>query len=176
MEFGKPVCFPEGAIPCVMEDTYYPSHKATDFYHHYKEDIALMAEMGFKMFRMSISWARILPEGEGEVNQKGIEFYKNVFAECHKYGIEPLVTIFCSNLSPTKCGAMEFNNTSQVSLQYSSGRSLTVAFFSPEIFIFLLNCIDSGYHSLADTTPRSNAPQLFCRLLRDLAWEYNLRI
>ena len=69
-------------------------HYASDFYHHYKEDIALMAEMGFKMFRMSISWARILPEGEGEVNQKGIEFYKNVFAECHKYGIEPLVTIF----------------------------------------------------------------------------------
>ena len=69
-------------------------HYASDFYHHYKEDIALMAEMGFKMFRMSISWARILPNGEGEVNPKGIEFYKNVFNECHKYGIEPLVTIF----------------------------------------------------------------------------------
>ena len=69
-------------------------HYASDFYHHYKEDIALMAEMGFKMFRMSISWARIFPNGEGEVNPKGIEFYKNVFNECHKYGIEPLVTIF----------------------------------------------------------------------------------
>lgn len=69
-------------------------HYASDFYHHYKEDIALMAEMGFKTFRMSISWARILPTGEGEVNPKGIEFYKNVFNECHKYGIEPLVTIF----------------------------------------------------------------------------------
>ena len=69
-------------------------HYASDFYHHYKEDIALMAEMGFKTFRMSISWARILPQGEGEVNPKGIEFYKNVFNECHKYGIEPLVTIF----------------------------------------------------------------------------------
>lgn len=67
---------------------------ASDFYHHYKEDIALMAEMGFKMFRMSISWARILPEGEGDINPKGIEFYKNVFSECHKYGIEPMVTIF----------------------------------------------------------------------------------
>ena len=69
-------------------------HYASDFYHHYKEDIALMAEMGFKTFRMSISWARILPEGEGEINPKGIEFYKSVFQECHKYGIEPLVTIF----------------------------------------------------------------------------------
>ena len=67
---------------------------ASDFYHHYKEDIALMAEMGFKMFRLSISWARILPAGEGEVNQEGIHFYKSVFAECRKYGIEPLVTIF----------------------------------------------------------------------------------
>lgn len=69
-------------------------HYASDFYHHYKEDIALMAEMGFKAYRMSISWSRILPDGEGEINPKGIEFYQNVFNECHKYGIEPVVTIF----------------------------------------------------------------------------------
>ncbi len=67
---------------------------ASDFYHHYKEDIALMAEMGFKAYRMSIAWSRILPTGEGEVNPNGIAFYKNVFQECHKYGIEPIVTIF----------------------------------------------------------------------------------
>ena len=69
-------------------------HYASDQYHHYKEDIALMAEMGFKAYRMSISWSRILPHGEGDVNPKGIEYYKNVFQECHKYGIEPVVTIF----------------------------------------------------------------------------------
>ena len=69
-------------------------HYASDFYHHYKEDIALMAEMGFKAYRMSISWSRIIPDGEEEVNQNGIEFYKNVFRECAKYGIEPVVTIF----------------------------------------------------------------------------------
>lgn len=69
-------------------------HYSSDFYHHYKEDIALMAEMGFKAYRMSISWSRILPNGEGEINQKGIDFYKDVFKECHKYGIEPVVTIF----------------------------------------------------------------------------------
>ncbi len=69
-------------------------HYTSDFYHHYKEDIALLGEMGFKMFRLSISWARILPEGEGRVNQAGIDFYKDVFRECHKHGIEPLVTIF----------------------------------------------------------------------------------
>ncbi len=67
---------------------------STDFYHHYKEDIALMAEMGFKAYRMSIAWPRIIPDGDGEVNPKGIEFYKNVFNECHKYGIEPVVTMF----------------------------------------------------------------------------------
>lgn len=77
------------------EGTLYPSREATDFYHHYKEDIALMAEMGFKTFRMSISWSRIYPKGdEEEPNQKGIEFYKNVFKELRKYDIEPLVTIW----------------------------------------------------------------------------------
>lgn len=69
-------------------------HYASDFYHHYREDIALMAEMGFKAYRMSISWSRIMPSGENEVNPKGIAFYKQVFQECKKYGIEPIVTIF----------------------------------------------------------------------------------
>ena len=76
-------------------------HYASDFYHHYKEDIALMAEMGFKAYRMSISWSRILPDGEGKVNQMGIEFYRNVFNECHKYNIEPIVTIFHFDLPLT---------------------------------------------------------------------------
>lgn len=67
---------------------------ATDYYHRYKEDIALLAEMGFKVFRMSIAWSRIYPQGdEAEPNEKGLEFYDRVFDECHKYGIEPLVTL-----------------------------------------------------------------------------------
>ena len=65
-----------------------------DHYHHYKEDIAKMAEMGFKSYRFSIAWSRILPEGTGEINQKGIDFYNNVINECLKYGIEPIVTMF----------------------------------------------------------------------------------
>ena len=65
-----------------------------DQYHRYKEDIALMAEMGFKTYRFSISWSRIIPEGTGAVNPKGIEYYNNVINECLKYGIEPLVTMF----------------------------------------------------------------------------------
>ncbi len=72
----------------------YPSHEAVDFYHHYKEDIALMAEMGFRMFRLSINWTRIFPHGdEEEPNREGIEFYRSVFEELKKYHIEPLVTI-----------------------------------------------------------------------------------
>lgn len=65
-----------------------------DFYHRYKEDIRLFAEMGFKVFRLSIAWSRIFPKGnEKEPNIKGLEFYDQVFDECHKYGIEPLVTL-----------------------------------------------------------------------------------
>ena len=78
----------------IDENIYYPSHEATDFSHHYKEDIALYGEMGFKCYRMSINWARIYPTGMEETpNQKGLDFYHNVFAECKKYNIEPLVTI-----------------------------------------------------------------------------------
>ncbi|MDR0526267.1 MAG: 6-phospho-beta-glucosidase [Spirochaetaceae bacterium] len=75
------------------QNGYFPEHIAIDFYHHYKEDIALFAEMGFKVFRTSISWARIFPDGEGEVNEAGLRFYDSVFDECKKYGIEPLVTL-----------------------------------------------------------------------------------
>lgn len=67
---------------------------AVDFYHRYQEDIKLFAEMGFKVFRLSIAWSRIFPRGdEKEPNEKGLEFYDKVFDECHKYGMEPLVTI-----------------------------------------------------------------------------------
>ena len=90
---GQPI--PEGAKYAVLDDYYYPNHDGVDFYHHYKEDIALLAEMGFKMFRLSISWSRLYPHGdEDKPNSKGVEFYHSVFMECKKYGIEPLVTIW----------------------------------------------------------------------------------
>ncbi len=71
----------------------YPKRRGSDFYHHYKEDIALFAEMGFKVYRFSICWARIFPEDNDIVNQKGLEFYDNVIKELKKYDIEPLITI-----------------------------------------------------------------------------------
>ena len=74
---------------------FYPSHEAIDMYHHFKEDIKLFAEMGFKVFRMSIDWSRIYPTGmEEEPNRQGLEFYWNIFRELKKYNIEPLVTIW----------------------------------------------------------------------------------
>lgn len=72
----------------------YPSWEATDFYHHYQEDISLAAEMGFKVFRMSISWTRIFPTGMEETpNEAGLRFYDRVFDELLANHIEPLVTI-----------------------------------------------------------------------------------
>lgn len=68
--------------------------RGSDFYHRYKEDIALLGEMGFKTFRMSISWSRLFPTGlEDKPCEDGVQFYHNVFQECHRYGIEPLVTM-----------------------------------------------------------------------------------
>jgi len=78
----------------LREDEYYPSHDAIDFYRRYREDIALMAEMGFSVFRTSIAWSRLYPNGdELTPNAAGIAFYRDLFAECQKYGITPLVTL-----------------------------------------------------------------------------------
>ena len=80
--------------PSEVIDEHNLKLKGIDLYHHYKEDIALFAEMGFKVYRMSIAWSRIFPNGDDEKpNEKGLEFYDNVFDECKKYGIEPLVTL-----------------------------------------------------------------------------------
>ncbi len=88
---------PDGAELICLDGEYYPNLNGIDFFHHYKEDIALLAEMGFKVFRMSIMWSRLFPKGdEQEPDAEGIAFYHNVFAELRKYGIEPLVTIWHS--------------------------------------------------------------------------------
>ncbi len=85
---------PKRVTTTIEPGTFYPSHEAIDFYHHYEEDIALFAEMGFKCFRTSINWTRIYPTGEeAEPNEAGLAFYDRVFDCCRKYGIEPLVTI-----------------------------------------------------------------------------------
>ena len=78
----------------MSRNALYPTHDGIDFYHHYKEDIAMFAEMGFKCYRFSINWTRIYPTGFEEIpNEKGLQFYENVIDECLKYGIEPLITL-----------------------------------------------------------------------------------
>lgn len=78
----------------VVEGERYPNHRGIDFYHTYREDIALFGELGFKCFRTSISWSRIFPRGdEQEPNEAGLQFYDDLFDELLKYGIEPVITL-----------------------------------------------------------------------------------
>lgn len=76
------------------DTTYYPKRRGIDFYHRWKEDLALFAEMGFTMLRVSIAWSRIYPTGEEtSPNEKGLQFYEDLFTEMRRLSIEPLVTL-----------------------------------------------------------------------------------
>ena len=68
-------------------DRQADSKVASDFYHHWKEDIALMKELGLTMYRFSVAWSRIIPDGDGEVNEQGIQFYSQIIDELLKNGI-----------------------------------------------------------------------------------------
>lgn len=95
--------FGEGRIAVIRGDDvpleaepgrYYPARESIDFYHHYREDIALFCEMGFKALRLSIAWSRIFPNGDdAEPNEEGLAFYEDVFRACREQGIEPVVTL-----------------------------------------------------------------------------------
>jgi len=84
---------PEGALGYIDPNQYYPNHQATDFYHRWKEDIALFAEMGFTCFRFSISWSRVCPRGLKEVSEEGLAFYDQVIDELLAHNIEPVITL-----------------------------------------------------------------------------------
>lgn len=78
----------------LVEGEYYPNSSASDFYHHWKEDIQLFHKMGLKALRISIAWSRIYPNGDDlNPNQKGLKFYDQVIEELKKYNIEPIVTL-----------------------------------------------------------------------------------
>lgn len=78
----------------IIEGKNYPNHEAIDFYHHYKEDIALFKELGLKAFRTSINWTRIFPNGDEEKpNEAGLQFYDDLFDELLKNNIEPIITL-----------------------------------------------------------------------------------
>jgi 6-phospho-beta-glucosidase len=97
--------------PEIQDGYHYPSHEASDFYHRYKEDVAMFAEMGFKSLRTSIAWSRIFPNGDDDVpNEKGLQFYDDLFDELLKYNIEPVITLSHYELPLnllTKYGAWE---------------------------------------------------------------------
>ena len=82
----KKETYPENGVPKIADGEYYPNHKASDFYHHYKEDIKMMAEGGQNTLRLSLAWPRIIKNIEGEINEEGIEFlfgwrrtYRSIF-------------------------------------------------------------------------------------------------
>lgn len=78
----------------VQDNVFYPNHDAVEFYQRYRDDVALLAEMGFKCFRTSIAWTRIFPNGdEAEPNEQGLQFYDDLFDELLKHGIEPVITL-----------------------------------------------------------------------------------
>ena len=104
----------------VIEGT--PDFKvSSDHYHHYKEDVALFAEMGFKTYRFSIAWTRIIPNGIGEINKKGIEFYNNLIDELLAHGIEPLITMYHFDLPDAlqKKGGWSNRETVDAFVQYA---------------------------------------------------------
>ncbi|MEX2783943.1 glycoside hydrolase family 1 protein [Streptococcus sp. H49] len=93
-EFNSPMNRAKLDAALKDKEGLYPKRWGSDFYHRYKEDIALYAEMGFKTFRLSIAWSRIFPNGDdAQPNEAGLAFYDKVFDELNKYGIEPLVTL-----------------------------------------------------------------------------------
>ena len=97
--FSNPEDLPDEAKPYIDSNCYYPSHNAVDFYNHWKEDIALMGELGFKIYRFSICWSRIYPTGDEETpNENGLKFYEDIIDECAKYGMEPMITIYHDEL------------------------------------------------------------------------------
>ena len=85
---------PRRLTETIESDEFYPSHEAIDFYHRYREDVALFAEMGLKCFRTSIQWTRIFPQGdEDQPNEAGLKFYDDLFDELLKHGIQPVITL-----------------------------------------------------------------------------------
>lgn len=93
-EDRRPVMLGVKDYRTLSKDAYYPSREAIDMYHHWKEDIALMAEMGFKCYRFSFSWSRIFPTGEEkEPNEEGLKFYEEMIDELRAHKIVPVVTI-----------------------------------------------------------------------------------
>ena len=115
----------DGKGPSVQDVKEIPENTsdfkvATDHYNHYKEDVALFKELGLKTYRFSIAWTRIIPDGDGEINPKGIEFYNNLINELVKNEIEPFVTVYHFDLPDAldKKGGWANRNTIDAFVRY----------------------------------------------------------
>ncbi len=130
----------------------YPSHEATDFYHHWKEDIDLFAEMGWNVFRMSVNWTRIFPTGmEEEPNEAGLAFYSQVFDYLNQKGIKPLVTI--SHYELPYALADKYNGWASrelVDLYFRYGKTLLDRFHDKVDMFLTFNEINIGGIGMGD--------------------------
>lgn len=127
---------------------FYPSHTAIDFYDHYQEDIALLAEMGFRCFRLSMAWSRIFPTGlEEEPNPEGLAFYDRVIDELRKYQIEPLVTLNHFDVPKTLIDQLgSWKNRKMVSLYEKLARTLFSHFQGRVHYWININEINMLFH------------------------------
>ncbi|MBE9388635.1 glycoside hydrolase family 1 protein [Vagococcus salmoninarum] len=153
-----------GDFPLEVDKTkyIYPNHQGIDFYSRYKEDIALFAEMGFKTFRMSISWARIFPNGnDAEANEAGLAFYENVIDELLKHNIEPTITMshYETPLNLVKEYG-DWKNRELIGLFEKYARTILERFHSKVKYWMTFNEINTGvFGSFFTTAMRGATPQ-----------------
>ena len=126
---------PEGASYELFDDIDYTNHEAADFYHHWKEDLDLFAEMGFTTFNTTVSWARIYPSGvAGGVNAEGVEFYRQVFSYAREKGMDPVITLY------------KYDEPTYIELTYGDWTNRAVI---DEFVAFATTCFEE-YHGLID--------------------------
>ncbi|WP_288227386.1 glycoside hydrolase family 1 protein [uncultured Enterococcus sp.] len=135
-----------------------------DFYHHYKEDIALFAEMGFNTYRFSLSWARVLPDGEGEVNQAGLDFYDRVVNELIAQNIEPIVCLYHFDLPDAlaeKYGGWQSRKVLEAYQQYAE---LMIKHFGKRVRYYIpINEQNVAYTLTSDLLPEDIEPKELAR-------------
>ena len=126
---------PEGASYELFDDIDYTNHEASDFYHRWREDLELFAEMGFTTFNTTVSWARIYPHGvAGGVNAEGVEFYRQVFAYARELGMDPVITLY------------KYDEPTYIELTYGGWDNPAVI---DEFVTFATTCFRE-YHGLVD--------------------------
>ena len=128
----------------IVPGEFYPNHEGIDFYHTYKEDVKLFAELGFKCFRTSISWSRIFPRGdEQQPNEAGLQFYDDLFDELLKYGIQPVITLRLKK--PFVCGCIG-----------GAIGALIISFFNTKYYVYAgLPGLLTTVNAMSDANPSS---------------------